>query len=78
MDRFLDTSRAPILEVSVRTGEGLEELKQELARVASEAAQKDARGAFRLPIDRVFTMKGFGTVVTGTTDLRPGPQGTGS
>jgi len=64
---FLDTSRSPILEVSARTGEGLEKLKQELARVASETAQKDAHAAFRLPIDRVFTMKGFGTVVTGTT-----------
>jgi len=63
---FLDTSRSPIVEVSARTGEGLERLKQELARVASEAAQKDADAAFRLPVDRVFTMKGFGTVVTGT------------
>jgi selenocysteine-specific elongation factor len=44
----------------------LAKLKQELARVASEVAQKDADAAFRLPIDRVFTMKGFGTVVTGT------------
>jgi selenocysteine-specific elongation factor len=64
---FLDTRRSPILEVSARTGEGLEKLKQELARVASETAQKDAHAAFRLPIDRVFTMTGFGTVVTGTT-----------
>ena len=64
---FLDASRSPIIEVSARTGEGLERLKQELARVASETAQKDAHAAFRLPIDRVFTMRGFGTVVTGTT-----------
>jgi selenocysteine-specific elongation factor len=63
---FLDTSRSPIVEVSARTGAGLEKLKKELARVASEAAQKDADAAFRLPVDRVFTMKGFGTVVTGT------------
>jgi selenocysteine-specific elongation factor len=63
---FLDTSRSPIVEVSARTGEGLEKLKQELARVASEVVQKDADAAFRLPVDRVFTMKGFGTVVTGT------------
>ena len=63
---FLDASRSPIIEVSARTGEGLEKLKQELAQMASEAAQKDAHAAFRLPIDRVFTMKGFGTVVTGT------------
>ena len=64
---FLDTSCSPVLEVSARTGEGLEELKQELARVAAEITQKDVHAAFRLPIDRVFTMKGFGTVVTGTT-----------
>ncbi len=64
---FLDANRSPIIEVSARTGEGLEKLKHELARVASETIQKDAHSAFRLPIDRVFTMKGFGTVVTGTT-----------
>ncbi len=63
---FLDTSRSPIVAVSARTGEGLEKLKQELARVASEVVQKDVDAAFRLPVDRVFTMKGFGTVVTGT------------
>ncbi len=63
---FLDTSRAAMVEVSVRTGEGLEELKRELARTADKAAQKDAEAPFRLPVDRVFTMKGFGTVVTGT------------
>ncbi len=63
---FLDVSRSPILEVSARTGEGLETLKQELARAATLVAQKDVHAAFRLPIDRVFSMKGFGTVVTGT------------
>jgi len=63
---FLDTSHAPLIEVSARTGAGLERLKQELARVAWETPGKDARTPFRLPIDRVFTMKGFGTVVTGT------------
>jgi selenocysteine-specific elongation factor len=63
---FLDTSRAPMVEVSVRTGEGLDLLKLELAKAASAATQKDAHAPFRLPVDRVFTMKGFGTVVTGT------------
>lgn len=57
---------APIVPVSSTTGAGLEELKKELARAASAAVEKDARGHFRLPIDRVFTMKGFGTVATGT------------
>ncbi len=63
---FLDAGRSPIIPVSALTGAGLDRLKQELARVAGEVAQKDAHAAFRLPIDRVFTMKGFGTVVTGT------------
>lgn len=63
---FLDASRSPIVEVSSLTGAGLETLRHELARVALEAGRKDAQAAFRLPIDRVFTLKGFGTVVTGT------------
>ncbi len=63
---FLDVSQSPILAVSARTEDGLTVLKQELARVASEVVLKDATAAFRLPIDRVFSMKGFGTVVTGT------------
>jgi selenocysteine-specific elongation factor len=63
---FLDAHKTPIVAVSARTGEGLESLKHELALMAAEAQQKDARAPFRLPIDRVFSMKGFGTVVTGT------------
>ncbi len=61
---FLDG--APILPISSRTGAGLDELKRELARVAAEAQPKDSSAIFRLPIDRVFSMKGFGTVITGT------------
>jgi selenocysteine-specific elongation factor len=57
---------APAVPVSSVTGAGLEQLRQALARVAAEAPQKDASGHFRLPIDRVFTVKGFGTVATGT------------
>jgi selenocysteine-specific elongation factor len=57
---------APVVPVSSVTGAGLEELRQELARVAAAAPEKDASGHFRLPIDRVFTVKGFGTVATGT------------
>lgn len=57
---------APIVPVSSRTGEGIEELKRQLAGVAAGAAAKDPTSLFRLPIDRVFTLKGFGTVVTGT------------
>src|SRR5512146_216468 len=61
---FLDG--APIVPVSSLTGAGLDELKRELSRAASEVPAKSTDALFRLPIDRVFTMKGFGTVVTGT------------
>jgi len=57
---------APICAISSRTGQGLDELKQELARLAGVVAEKRREGQFRLPVDRVFTMAGFGTVVTGT------------
>ena len=63
---FLDPARSPIVAVSSRTGAGLDQLRSELARLATEAPAKDSTAVFRLPIDRVFTMKGFGTVVTGT------------
>jgi len=63
---FLDPAQSPIVAVSSKTGAGLDELKRELVRLAAEAPAKDATAAFRLPIDRVFSMKGFGTVVTGT------------
>jgi len=63
---FLDSSRAPIVPVSSLTGAGIGDLKRELARVAAEVPAKSAASVFRLPIDRVFTMKGFGTVITGT------------
>jgi selenocysteine-specific elongation factor len=56
----------PIVAVSSLTGAGLDRLKQELAKVAAEVPAKDSNALSRLPIDRVFTMKGFGTVVTGT------------
>ena len=62
----LDAAQSPIVAVSSLTGAGLDELKSALARVASEVAAKDSAALARLPIDRVFTMKGFGTVVTGT------------
>ena len=63
---FLDPATSPMVAVSSKTGEGLDRLKNEIARLAAEVPAKDAGAAFRLPIDRVFTMKGFGTVVTGT------------
>jgi selenocysteine-specific elongation factor len=65
-DSFLDTSHAPVVAVSALTGAGLEELKKEIARLAVEIPSRDTETLFRLPIDRVFVMKGFGPVVTGT------------
>jgi len=58
--------RAAIVPVSAKTGAGLAELKKALHAVATEIPGKDAARYFRLPIDRAFAMKGFGTVVTGT------------
>jgi selenocysteine-specific elongation factor len=63
---FLDPAQSPIVAVSSVTGAGLPELKQALAKVAAEVPPKDSEALARLPIDRVFTMKGFGTVITGT------------
>lgn len=57
---------APLVAVSSVTGEGLAELKSELDRMLEEVEPKDASAFPRLPVDRVFTSTGFGTVVTGT------------
>lgn len=57
---------APIIPVSARTGAGLERLKTELGAVLAERPPRPDLGRPRLPIDRVFTIAGFGTVVTGT------------
>ena len=57
---------APLVMVSARTGEGLDELRRTLVRAAAAVPARPADGVARLPIDRVFTMRGFGTVVTGT------------
>ncbi len=58
---------APMVAVSALTGAGLDQLRTEMARIAGETAARDLSQIFRLPIDRVFTMKGHGTVITGTT-----------
>ena len=63
---FLDPAKSPIIAASSLTGAGLDEVKAALAKIATEATAKDPAALARLPIDRVFTMKGFGTVVTGT------------
>jgi selenocysteine-specific elongation factor len=57
---------APIVPVSAKTGEGLPALREALARIARQVPARGTDALPRLPIDRVFTVKGFGTVVTGT------------
>ena len=56
----------PVLPVSAYTGAGIPELKAHLHGLVKDAAEKDTRIPFRLPVDRVFSVDGFGTVVTGT------------
>src|SRR4030043_530929 len=63
-DTFLKD--APILPVSSVTGEGIPQLLSAIDLLSQEIKGRSSEGLFRLPIDRVFTMKGFGTVVTGT------------
>jgi selenocysteine-specific elongation factor len=57
---------APIVEVSAKTRQGLAGLKTALREAAREISGKDTRRYFRLPVDRSFAVKGFGSVVTGT------------
>src|SRR5690606_181307 len=85
---FLDS--APIFVVDARSDDkpGLEALREHLHAQAMQSTKQDAQGYFRLPIDRVFTLQGHGTVVTGTVhdgvldldgpamDLRLMPRGT--
>ena len=59
-------AHSPIVAVSSKTGDGLEALRQALVDAASSLRERDREGPARLPIDRVFSVKGFGTVVTGT------------
>jgi selenocysteine-specific elongation factor len=63
-DTFLDG--APIVAVSARTGDGIAELRASLRDLAVKVPSRGIDQLPRLPIDRVFTIKGFGTVVTGT------------
>ena len=72
-ERLLGTTLAdaPVVAVSATTGAGLPELLDALDRVLDDTPPRPATGSPRLPIDRVFTISGFGTVVTGT--LSDGP-----
>ena len=56
----------PIVAVSAYTGQGIPELKEMLRLLVQKAEEKSLRIPFRLPVDRVFSVEGFGTVVTGT------------
>ncbi|MGM0426949.1 MAG: selenocysteine-specific translation elongation factor [Thermodesulfobacteriota bacterium] len=78
---------APLVEVSSATKQGMDRLIQTLDTLAETVPERDIGHLFRLPVDRVFSMKGFGTVITGTTisgRIRTGdevtvyPQGTNS
>jgi len=57
---------APMVRVSSRSGEGIDSLRDTLAQLAAQALDRPVFGLLRLPVDRVFTLKGHGTVVTGT------------
>ncbi len=57
---------APVIAASAKTGEGLDDIRNELRRLAGKILARPLGLPFRLPIDRAFVMKGFGTVVTGT------------
>lgn len=58
---------APIVAVSALTGRGIEELRAELAKALKQVPGRDESEPFRMPVDRVFSVAGAGTVVTGTT-----------
>ena len=57
---------APVVPVSAHTGKGLDELKKAIAGLLAEFKPRRRSDLFRIPVDRVFTMKGHGTVITGT------------
>ncbi len=61
---FLDGR--PVVRVSALTGEGLDDLRRALLDLAHETPPRSSEGVLRLPVDRVFSLRGFGTVVTGT------------
>ena len=63
---FLESPKSPVVAVSAITGAGLNDLKRAMVVAAAQVQPRDSGALARLPIDRVFTMKGFGTVVTGT------------
>ncbi len=72
-------AEAPMAEVSSVTRDGIPELIDLISRMTEQIPERDTGHLFRLPIDRVFTMKGFGTVITGTSasgKIRTGDEAT--
>lgn len=63
-DTFLENS--PILRVSSKTGKGIKEITELVDKYSDELDDKDSKDMPRLPVDRVFSISGFGTIVTGT------------
>lgn len=57
---------APFIRVSSKTGQGIDHLRETLKKLARSVTERPVHGLLRLPVDRVFTIKGHGTVVTGT------------
>lgn len=57
---------APVIAVSAYTGQGIGELKDTIFKALDKASAKNTGGPFRIPVDRVFSVGGFGTVITGT------------
>jgi len=70
---FLDG--APRFLVDSLSNRGVDELKEALLRMAVKAPRRDSRHSFRLPVDRIFALKGFGTIVTGTACGKPIREG---
>jgi selenocysteine-specific elongation factor len=69
IEKFVEGSfleGAEIVSVSSKTGENMEVLKEKIRELALDVEPKSINGVFRLPVDRIFTLKGFGTVITGT------------
>lgn len=69
--------KAPIYSVSAVTGEGVPELLQAIDKATDAVTERESGGPFRLPVDRVFSIPGFGTVITGTLisgTVHPGEQ----
>lgn len=67
-DNFTNTflENAPVVEVSSKTGDGIDKLKSMINEYSDKVVPRDDNKPFRLPVDRVFTLKGIGTVITGT------------